>query len=120
MSVKMRYGTSGLAPRGDGMTKLAEGEVRGAAVASLEKIAPGGMYLLYVYQETTSSGEATYQGIYFLVAPRESLFDTQDLASSVFGASGSATPTVTAGIGGVSIQPRDNGSTVQYVLYKVG
>ena len=120
MSVKMRYGTPQPASRGDGMTKLAQGEVRGAAIASLEKFAPGGMYLLYVYQETTGSGEATYQGIYFLVAPRASLFDSQDLASSVFGASGSATPTVTAGVGGVSIKPRNSSSTVRYVLYKVG
>ena len=120
MSVKMRDGTPQTASRGDGLTKLAQGEVRGAAVASLEKFTPGGMYLLLVYQETTSSGEATYQGIYYLVAPRASLFDSQDLASSVFGTAGSAAPTVTVGIGGVSIQPNNSSSTVRYVLLKMG
>lgn len=115
---KMQFGGAGRARPAGGMRQVEQGSVQSGGVGGPGKFAPRGAYLLFVYQES-AAGAATYQGIWFINAPRRDLFETQAMGYSIFAEGGSASaPSVTVDAGAVSITPR-SGNEVFYTLYKM-
>lgn len=117
MATAMQFGTTGQRGSTGGLRLIEQGIVQGGGVKSVGNFAPDGIYILALSQ--TISGRLSYQSAMLLSAPPQARSDFDALLASPFGTAGTNPPTVTAGIGSVSIEPYSSASAVRYALYRV-